>query len=390
MNKKKLLILTSTYPRWHDDVEPAFVHDLSKRLCDDFEVHVLAPHFPGAAKFEEMDSVQVHRFQYWFAGAQTLAYQGGIPSNLSKKSWLYLLLPFFLLSELVSGWLIIRKHNIDTIHAHWVIPQGVIGLLLKMLTRRNLVITSHGSDVSAFDGKLARRFKSWVYRGADAVTVVSTALAEKVMAISQRQDINVAPMGVDMSERFVPPATPVNNSSNLIFVGRLVESKGVGTLLQAFSLLAENYPELKLSILGDGPNKRVLVNQVKTLGLDPRVVFHGSVSQDQLPAYYHQASIAILPSKSEGLGLVVVEALACGCAVIASDLPAIKDVITHKESGLLFETDNAEALANCIDMLLQDTELATRLAASGRKMAVDKFSWPVSAARYKQLFSNLS
>jgi len=96
MQKPRLLVLTSTFPRWPGDKEPPFVYELSKRLTTDYEVHVLAPHAPGAALEEQYDNLQITRFRYCFERYQTLTYGGGILANLKQRRWRYLLIPLFL------------------------------------------------------------------------------------------------------------------------------------------------------------------------------------------------------------------------------------------------------------------------------------------------------
>jgi len=110
---------------------------------------------------------------------------------------------------------------------------------------------------------------------------------------------------------------------------------------------------------------------------------------------YRTATLAIFPfivAKSgdqEGFGLVQVEAMGCACPVIVGDLPAIHDIITHKENGLIFPSGNAEALADAIIKLLDDPELRDRLAGEGRKSVVQKFDWEVIAGKYSQCYEKL-
>ncbi|MEO5344537.1 MAG: glycosyltransferase family 4 protein, partial [Gammaproteobacteria bacterium SHHR-1] len=109
MTKTKLLVLSSTYPRWANDPEPGFVHELSKRLTARFAVHVLCPHAPGCATQETLDGVQVHRFRYAPSGLETLVQGGGILNNLKQQPWKWLLLPPFLLALLASSWRLTRR-----------------------------------------------------------------------------------------------------------------------------------------------------------------------------------------------------------------------------------------------------------------------------------------
>ena len=126
--RSKLLVLSSTYPRWTGDHEPGFVHELSKRLTDDFDIHVLCPHSPNTKKREHMDGITVHRFQYAPTPLETLVSDGGIMNNLKHHHWKWLLLPTFFLSMIWNTVRLIRQLNPDAIHAHWLIPQGLAHL----------------------------------------------------------------------------------------------------------------------------------------------------------------------------------------------------------------------------------------------------------------------
>ncbi|MHB8424930.1 MAG: glycosyltransferase [Gammaproteobacteria bacterium] len=130
--RPRLLVLTSTYPRWPDDQEPGFVHELCKRLTDDFDVTVLSPHAPGATTVEIMDGVHVRRYRYAPAGWETLVNNGGIVTNLRRQPWKWLLVPGFLLKQAWATWRLIQCLRPDVMHAHWLLPQG---LLIAVLGR---------------------------------------------------------------------------------------------------------------------------------------------------------------------------------------------------------------------------------------------------------------
>ena len=126
-DKPGLLVLTTTFPRWAGDHEPPFVYELSRRLGDDFDITGLAPHAPGAQKDEIMDGIRVRRFRYAPDRLEKLAYDGGIPTRLRLYPWLALLLPSFLLAQIGAALQLVRERNPAVIHAHWLLPGGLIG-----------------------------------------------------------------------------------------------------------------------------------------------------------------------------------------------------------------------------------------------------------------------
>lgn len=391
----KILVVTSTFPRWPGDTDPTFVHELSRRLVDDAtEVHVLAPHTAGAASRELLDGLTVHRFRYAFERFETLAYSTGILDKLRANRLNYLLVPFFLLGMTFAAYRLIARERYTVVHAHWLIPQGAAcaAALRLMSAPPPLVCTSHGGDLFGLRGALPMRVKRWVLERSQAITVVSHYMREFLDAnLHPSRAVEVLSMGVDLQTRFVPVAGVSRSVADVIFVGRLVEKKGVRYLLQAVARLRTRLPKLRLRIVGDGPLRTGLEAEAATLGITDRVTFIGAVTQDKLPALYSAAAVAVVPSvvtssgDQEGLGLVTVEALGCGCAVIASDLPAIRDVITPDENGLLVPPEDVEALADAIAAMLGESRAATAFQAAARASVIDRFDWEAMAARYRTL-----
>ena len=387
-----LLVLTSTFPRWPGDHEPPFVHELSRRLTG-FEVHVLAPHAPGAATLEKMDGMTVHRFRYAPRALETLAYDGGIPHKLRTTPWKYLLVGPFLLALGIATWHLIRKLRPDAVHAHWLLPQGLVALAARRLSGRSprLLVTSHGADVHGLQGSLATRLKRLVIRRADRVSAVSHDMAGRMRGIGLTdREIPVIPMGVDTRNAFVPPAARPR-TTDLVFAGRLVEKKGVTYLIEAMAAVHAHNPNVKLVIAGGGPLEINLRQRVGELSLGSVISFTGAYRNDQLPEILGKAAVGIFPFVSgkdgdqEGLGLVMVEAMACGCAVIAGDVPGARDVIRPGENGLLVPSGDASALASAIMDLIADTALRARLAQTGLVDARQQFDLTAVGQRYTRL-----
>lgn len=398
MSKPRLLVLTTTYPRWDNDVEPPFVHDLCRRLTD-FEVHVVAPHARGAAHEEIMDGVHVHRFRYAPERFETLAFNGGIAANLKRSPWKYLLLQGFLLGMFFRALRVAKDHDIHLIHAHWMLPTGLIGAALRELLpgKNRLLVTAHGGDVLALRGKVFRSLRRWVSGEADAVAVVSHGLAEVARRESwpKSDHLSIAPMGVDLQRVFTPAKSkPV--SKRLVFAGRLVEKKGVQHLVEAIPAIVRQVPDVHLEIAGDGPLRSVLEARVVALGIREQVTFSGQYALLDLPAILQRASFAVLPfdtasdGDEEGLGLTIIEMQGCGLPVVCGDVPAVRDVIEHGVNGLLVGAGTPALLADSVERLIQDQPFARQLAKQGRELALQRFDWSISSARYDRLLKSLS
>lgn len=390
-----LLVLTSTLPRWAGDTEPRFVEDLSYQLADKFDVVVLAPHCAGAARHETLSDgkrrITVHRFRYCLVALQSLAYDGGVLSKLKRNPLRLLLVPLFLAAQTISIAKLHRRHRFAAIHAHWIIPQGMSAALFRLLARQTppLLITSHGSDLFALRGALLARLKRWILGKATRISVVSDAMRSAAAGLGcNDSDIAVRSMGVDLRFTFTPGEADTERDG-LIFVSRLVEKKGLTHLIEAMAKLVAQHPELRLTIIGDGPLREPLTQLVSKLDLQDHVHFAGSLPNAELPNYLRAAQISVMPSVQEGLGLVAVEAMGCGCAVVASDLPAVRDVVIDGETGLMVRPADSAELAEKIGRLLADDTLRDTLAAAGRRHALAHFDWREVGTTYAELIAGM-
>jgi len=399
INHPRILVLTSTFPRWENDTEPAFIFELSRRLSDKFEITVLSPRAPGSKKREDMAGLRVVRFPYFFSQWGKLAmHGGGILNQLKTNPAYYLMVLFFLLGQLLAIIRLVRNERFDLIHAHWLVSQGFIAAFSLLITRQKipLLCTSHGGDLFALKGKGLQRLKRWVMDKSAALTVVSKAMKKTVVDMGILPDkVEVIPMGVDLKGLFTPDPRVPRKTDELLFVGRLVEKKGVQFLLEAMPAVLKKHSTVRLILAGSGPMEQELRQQAQRLQISDRVSFLGMVSQTELPAMYRKATLAIFPfivAKSgdqEGFGLVQVEAMGCECPIIAGDLPAIHDIVIHEENGLIVESGNIRALADAIIQTLDDKDLRLKLAEKARMQVMERFDWEVIAGKYGKIYQAL-
>lgn len=383
---------------------PAFVYGLCRQLAaKEVEVVVLAPHHPGAAKFEVVDGMRVYRFRYFLpASLERLCYDGGILANVKKSFLARLQLPLLVKMELFALWSVARKEKPDIIHAHWILPQGFTAAIVSKLLGIPFVVTAHAGDVFPLGNPLFRLLSRFSINSAAAVTVNSSYTKAAVAKISALKSISVIPMGVDLklfSSSTASAAAAVRkkygvgrNGRMLLFVGRLVEKKGVTYLISAMAAVVKSYPQCKLVIVGDGPEKPALQLQAPQLGLSGSVIFAGSIPNRQLPPYYKAADVFVLPSivdsrgDTEGLGVVLLEAIAAGTPVVASNVGGIPDVVIGRKTGLLVQQKNSIELAAAVAALLRNRLLAKRLAAAAKKHIAQAYSWQKIANRFHDVF----
>ncbi len=407
MKKNRLpnvLVLATTFPRWENDSEPAFVFNLSKRLASKgFNIVVLAPGAPGALAYEEMDGLKIYRFTYFYPKRlQKVCYDGGALPNL-KSSWLARIeLPFFLLFQFLHiGWNI-KKEKIYMIHCHWIVPQGFFSAIFKKIFNIPLFLTAHAGDVFSLNNPILKRIGKFTISQSLLCTVNSNATQQAVLAISNgTTPIKIIPMGVDL-DVFNGQGHDQNIKKKynitgplLLAVGRFAEKKGFKYLIEAMPLILGKHPETKLLIIGFGPLEKSLKRLVENLNISDSVIFPGKMPPVELSNYFAVSDIFVGPSivddsgDTEGLGIVFLEALASNTAVIASQVGGITDFIVDYETGLLVNQKDPYDLAQKIMKLITDKKLRREIAYKGKKYVENNFSWGKITDQYLYFYRQI-
>lgn len=401
---KVLVTASSAFPRWKSDPMPTFVYDLCRQLSGrGVDVAVLVPHHPAAKRFEVVDGVRVHRFRYFFPSSlEQLCYDGGILPNMKKSFLARLQLPFLVVAEFFSLLSVAGRERPDIIHAHWILPQGFTAAVIGKLLGISVVVTAHAGDVFPLNKPLFRMFSRFSINSAAAVTVNSSYTKAAVEELTAKK-ASVIPMGVNISlfsSPSVSAATAIKRKYSikgkmLLFVGRLAEKKGVNFLISAMKSVVAGFPGCKLVIVGDGPEKQALVQQAQQLGLWNSIVFAGSLPNKELPPYYRAADVFVLPSivdsrgDTEGLGVVLLEAIAAGTPVVASSVGGIPDVVIGNRTGLLVGQKDPQQLAAAVVSLFKNKQLAKKLAAAAKRYVEAGYSWKRVGEEFAAVFSSV-
>jgi len=357
--EKKILVIASTFPRWKNDSSPRFVYELSERLAANYEIIVLAPHYFKAAKKEKMGRLDVRRFAYFKPESmQKLCYGGGIIPNMKNSILAKIQMPLLILSEFFASSRIVKKERIDMIHAHWILPQGFVGVFLKKLFKMQLLTTVHGSDLFPLKNILYKILQNFVLKNSDRITVNSEAtrneLVRRFPAYSSK--VKIIPMGVDINlfkKKKNQKPKKYEKNKILLFVGRLSDQKGVQYLIDSMQDIRRYYPKIKLLVVGEGPYERILRDLVHNKDLEDSVEFLGSMPFLEIPQLYNYADIFVMPSLStktgtEALGLSLLEAMASGCAVVGTNVGGIPFVIKNNYNGILVKQKNSKDLSRAI------------------------------------------
>ncbi len=402
---KKILIVTSTFPQGSEDIVTArFVYELAGALTKYYKVHVLAPQFNNSKRDESVNGVNIHRFRYFFPSSFQLLSSGHGMLNDIKKNFLALFqLPAFFFSELINVINIIRREKIDIVNAHWAIPQGLICSLAKKITGVSLVVTVHAADVfllkrAGFFGRTIMRF---ILKNSGAILPVSNYIKDQVISLSSLpKPYKVISMGTDIDKfnakidkKAARARLNLNDKFTFLFVGKLVEKKGLEHLMRALKILKDKNRDFKLLIAGGGPLEGQLKVLMRDLGLVGEVRFMGWVNNDLLPDIYSSSDVFIAPSifdkrgETEGLPVVIIEAMACGVPVIASRVSGIPEIVSDNINGFLCSPGDPVDLAKKMDEILSCKDIG-RLR-DGAIQTSRNYSWQSISEKYKLAIEEL-
>ncbi|EKD78274.1 MAG: Glycosyl transferase, group 1 [uncultured bacterium] len=277
-----------------------------------------------------------------------------------------------------------KWQHYDVIH----IGDGVLaglGVVLKKLFRKPVVITVHGLDVTYRPGWY-QRYIRWALPKLDAVVCVSSATADQVKQRIQSQRLEIIPNGVDVEQW--PVNQEIGKNRCLLFVGRLVPRKGCAWFVEH---VLPQLTDIHLHIVGTGPELPHIQALVKQLKLDDRVRFHGQVSAGDLRKHYTNAQALIMPNivipgDMEGFGFVAVEAGACGLPVIATDLEGIRSAVIDGQTGFLVESGNVAAWVAAVQRIL-----TTPLSAQDIRSRVQQhYSWNQVKRHYQTIYQSIT
>ena len=285
---------------------------------------------------------------------------------------------------------------IDVVHAHALFPTGWSVLPVAQGLGAPLVVTAHGSDVHTNPARnqgIARCTKE-VIEKSDQVLAVSSDLAQGSLCLgTPSRKILVSHFGVDAAQ-FRPVmdkralrerlGLPIQGPG-ICNLGRVACQKGVQELLEAFHQVAASHPSAWLLFVGDGPARSALEERSRALDLHERVHFAGGCPHDQVPQWLAAADVFAFPSYMEGLPNVLLEAMACGVSIIATDVGGVSEAVG--EDGALFVPPrDIPSLVQALDRLLRSPELREQLASRGLHRVRTQFSWRQSARALQSIY----
>jgi glycosyltransferase involved in cell wall biosynthesis len=354
----RVLMATTSYPRWPGDLAGGFIADLAVHLVSEegVEVAVLAPGAPGVPSAERVDGVRVRRLNYsWPRRWQHLAYGDGIPWNLRHRPLAWLNLPPFFARFAQA--LCTEGPRADLIHAHWGVT-GAIALATQRVHRRPVVLTVHGSDLRS-TLKPVYGATCYAIRGAAAVITESREFYEQCRAL--RNDPSTcyrladgvrAPRREALRQAREARRSP--GRLRLVTVGRLVPERRHDLLVRALAAVRTSMPAATLTIVGDGPARLPLEGLATQLGLADHVRFAGRVPRDEVPKHLLESDLYVSPTTIENFGFSVVEAAVHAVPVVTTRVGFPAELVLDGETGYVVPPADLEALTAAIRRVLAD------------------------------------
>ncbi len=278
----------------------------------------------------------------------------------------------------------LQRRNVRHLHNHIATATCTVAMLTSKISGIPFSFTIHGPDIF-FEPKHWRIDAK--IQEASFVACISDFCRSQCMIFSDQQywnKLQIVHCGID-PQKYLTRDTRAEPGPHLVFVGRLAGVKGVPVLLDALAELSQEIPGLRVTLIGDGPERADLEQRAKVLGLGSVVTFAGYKSQAAVAATLAQSDLLVLPSFAEGVPVTLMEAMASGLPVLATRVGGISELVEDGISGFLVPPGNSEALTSRLRDLLTDTELRKHMGEAGRKKVSADFNQEIEANRLKQL-----
>lgn len=285
---------------------------------------------------------------------------------------------------------LVKKINPDILHSYYASSYGFFGAVSGL---RPFVVSVWGSDVYLFpkSNGIYRKIINYVFDKADVLCSTSYDMAEEIKNYNNNKEIVITPFGVDVN-LFKKTSNIFEKESMTIGIAKSLEKiYSIDTLIKALRIVIDRTKDSRiiLKIIGDGRERENLKKLTKDLNLAENVEFIGRVKNTEVPNYINQVDIMCLCSLSESFGVSAIEALACERPVIASNCGGLKEVINDGETGLLFNPEDEEQLAEKLEYLYANRNIAINMGKKGREVVLDMYDWRQNVKTMSDLYERL-
>lgn len=364
----------------------SFSRDLAEELTrTNNNVDVLTSGFSDLDKEETVNGVRIFRIP---VPARKSLYYASMPSLLS--------FPFMAIPK---GLELIKKNKYDIINTHFAVPSGPAGSILSSLSGIPNVLSLHGSDIyNPVSKKSPHKLAPlrWAVRSslkkASSVVAHSSYIEECALKIySPGRAIDVIPLGMPNPVFSTVPRSDLSMQEYafyIVSVGRMAKVKGFDILLKTIKLMKTRRKEIHLVLIGDGPERKNLEELSSLLGITDQVHFTGWIQGEEKFRYMAASDVYVMSSIHEGFGLVLLEAMAAGLPIIATNKGGQTDIIKSERSGILVPPGDTEDLADAIIKLSEDDGIRETMRSFNRTY-YKEYDISVSAGKYLSLFKKV-
>jgi len=388
--KMKILITTSSFPNVRNSISGNFILDQINNInayYDDMEFIICSPGIT-ISSVQENEKIKIYNFRYFFSKKYENIGVESITDLIKKSKFYYLVLLFFTLSQLIKVIKITSKEKPDLIYAHWFTPQAVTSFIVSKIYNIPYKITIHSSDLKILNyylGSLGKKISKIILKSSSGITVTSKNIFKSVELVLNKDELNKLnllqyPMGIDstaieqVNKNYDVLKLLEPKSKYILYLGRLVEKKGLEDLIAGFSEFSKlsNY---KLIIAGFGNLENKLKRLVKEKNLENEVIFTGKVGLSEKKVLFKNSDILIVPSDSlvglpvsEGMPVTILEGLYFGKVVIASDQTNCEDVIEDGVNGFIYKSESAESITKILNKINKlEKEEVTSISSNALK-----------------------
>lgn len=391
IKKIKVLCITSTYKLSQQDNIAYFIAGLNKILQQQgIDVTVLAPHGPNISRFNVYDGVKIFRFSYFFpTKLQKVAYHYGILSNINKSYFALFQFPFLIFFLSINLIKLIRRNNYSVIHAHWLIPQGCIAVIIGKILKKPTVITIHGSDIR----KIPKCFSKFFLKQSNVVICPHPELSIILNAIS----VNFEEIpNIVRSPSKIKDSNEIFKQFGLIqkpvisFIARLDTFKDPVTLIKSVPSVMNKNSSIQFVIAGDGPLFSEVTSEVSKIANKKRIKILGMI--DNPDTLLGISTVFVALSRIENIwSTSLVEAMKTGIACIVTKSGTTEMYLTHMENAYLIDPNSPDQLADAILFLIDNPNFREQIAEGGKKLISKTFlSEEKIAEKIINIYSGLS
>ncbi len=386
MPKKSLCFLTNAYPDFESSARGIFVKKMALFFTKEgYRICVVTPKiFQRSPTFEDLEGVKIYRFPFFSQNRLLIEYER-IP---------YLRMLFYFISGAAFTLYALLRNRCRLIHVHWVLPTGMIGVLVGFLLSKPMVVTIHGSDFRmAVEGPaVLKRAFVFICRRARFLTCVNEMMSRRIEQMGiEREKISTFPVGIDQTflkvgeNRRKRESQPITILSNRNFH----PIYNVSLLIRAIPLVIREEPKLRFLIVGEGPQREMLEEEVRRLDLRPYVQFLGRVPPERMPELLAEADIYVSTSLSDGTSVSLLEAMAAGTFPIVTAIPSNLEWVADGKNGFIVLPDAEDLLARKVIEAIRNRTLVEESRNVNLAIIRERALWCTTLEKTREIYRGI-